>query len=532
MIVCGIQKLKRGLWIMQNRVIKVLFLVFLSMIIVFGFNTSQKVNAAENKDQVMLVYDSENTTDKGNKKIDALQRVLTSMNLKVRTLSQSKYKSGMLTKKYLGIISMVNWDQVGFVNKSFIKDRNNFSGIKLHIGNNISKDEVSSLGAKSSKLYQQQLTLKNKGSSQILPFSETITVLTDLPDGSQTIGVLNTQQPDLKTYGYGIINGKNGYLPYFDSTGLSYLTAVEMISKLFAKQGSFLPMLTITGVSPISDLKMLDKVSEFCYKNKIPFAISTTSVADNTGMKAFTRFTSELRNIENRGGIIFIKSPEVAGSGNNSSELRQVLTSYIVSLAKDKVYPVGISTDGFWNQDKILRKNFLMSADHWILLPNSNVTYLKQDNRSQIADMSYLGIKASSLKDVKKSAKTKFTTPTAILFPLPGSNVELASFKEEINKFVWFNPKKAGMTTAISTGTSTVSFKNGDYFVNGKKENIDTANSSSVFNKTIKKKAVLKNYFNVQGNVLMILFAVITIILIIFILLGRRIYWNGFNKRK
>ena len=518
---------------MQNKIVKALILI--SFIFVLEFNTSTDVKADSTDNKVMLVYDSKNTTAKSEIQIDALQRALTSMNLRVKTLSQFQYKSGMLTNKYIGVISMVNWRQVGLINKDFVTDRKNFSGIKLHIGSNISTDETSSMGAKSIDLYQQQFILKNKGSSQVLPFSETITVLDDLPDSAQNIGTLSTQQSNQKTYGYGVINGSNGYLPYFSSSGLGYLTAVEMISKLFGRQGSYQPMLTITGVTPVSDLRILDQVSQFCYKNSIPFAVSTTSVSTNTGMKSFARFTSVLRNVENRGGVIFIKSPEVGGARvDSANELRQDLTRYIVSLAKYQVYPVGISTQGYWNQDKVLRKNFLMSADHWILLPNSDVAYVEEDNNSQVVEQSFLGISASSLNSVKKNSETRFTTPTSVLMPLPHSNKEFVDFKEQINKldFSWFSTMEVSMSTAINAGTSTVSFKNGNYFVNGKQENIGTADSSSIFNETIKPKPLLSHFFNIQGSVLQGLFVIVAIVLVIFILMGRKIYWNRFNRRK
>lgn len=498
-------------------------------------NSPTIVSADANNERVMLVYDSENTADKDNIRIDALQRALTSMNLRVRTVNQADYKQGMLTDKYVGVISMLNWKQVSFTNMSFLADRNKFKGIKLHIGNNISSEETAAMGAKSVKLYQQQLILKNNKSSQMLPFSETITVLDSLPNGAQTIGTLSTQQSNQKSYGYGVISGRNGYLPYFSSNGLSYLTAIEMISKLFSRQGSYQPMLTITGITPVSDLRILDQVSQFCYKNGIPFAISTTSVSRNTGMKAFTRFASELRNVENRGGIIFIKSPEVGGAGVDSAdELRQDLTSYVVSLAKYQVYPVGISTQGYWNQDKVLRNSFLSGANHWLLLPNYDAVYLEQDNNSQVAKQSFLGMSASSLNSVKETSDTRFTTPTAVLISLPHSDKELADFKEQINKldFSWFDPMSNSMSTSITAGTSVVSFNDGNYFVNGKKEDIGTASSSEVFNEKVKNKPLLSNFFDIQGNVLTVLFIIVAIVLIIFIFLGRRIYWNRFNKRK
>ncbi len=495
---------------------------------------TNNVKAADSN-KVMLVYDSKNTTNKYDVKVDALQRSLTSMNLQVKTLSQSDYKSGMLDDKYSGIITMINWRQVGLTNKSFIQDRSKFSGVKLHIGDELTNEEAEQFEAKSTRLYQQQLILKNKGASQVLPFSETIDVLTDLPSGSKQIGTLSTQQKGAKSYGYGVIVGNNGFLPYYDSKGLSLLTADEMIAKLFYRAGSYQPLLTITDVTPVSDLKILDSLSKFCYKNSIPFAVSTTTVSSNTEMKAFNKFTAVLRNIENRGGVIFIKSPEIGGPGiNSANDLRQRLTSYVVSLAKGQVYPIGISSEGFWNQDRILRKNFLMDADHWILFPNKQIVYVDEDDDAQSVKKSFFAISASSLNSVKKTEETRFSIPTAVTIPLPHSTKELTDFKEQINKlnFAWFDPMEMTMSTSINTGTSTVSFKNGNYFVNGKQESIGTADSSSVFNETIKQKPLLSNYFNIQGNVLTILFVIVAIVLIIFILIGRKIYWNRFNKRK
>ncbi|APX73172.1 hypothetical protein M5C72_08800 [Companilactobacillus allii] len=517
-----------------NKLSKLVSLLCLPLLF-YVFSTQLVKAEAATSNKVMLVYDSKNTTDQYDVKVDALQRSLTSMNLQVKTLSQNDYKSGMLTKKYVGVITMINWKQVGLTNKTFIKDRSKFSGIKLHIGDELTSEEKTQLGAKSTRLYQQQLILKNKNTSQVLPFSETIDVLQDLPSGSQQIGTLSTQQENAKIYGYGVINGNYGFLPYFDSKGLSLITATEMIAKLFNRAGSYQPLLTITDVTPVSDLKILDQLSKFCYENSIPFAISTTTVSKNTEMKAFSKFTAVLRNIENRGGVIFIRSPEIGGPGVDSgNDLRQRLTSYVVSLAKGQVYPIGISSEGFWNQDKVLRQNFLIKADHWILLPNKQVVYVSEDDDAKAAKQSFFAISASSLNSVKKTEETRFSTPSAVTIPMPNSSKGLVDFEKQVNKlkFSWFDPMSTSMSTSITTGTSTVSFKDSNYFVNGKQEEIGTADSSKIFNETIKTKPVLSNYFNIQGNVLTILFIIVAIILIVFILIGRRIYWNRFNKRK
>jgi len=334
-----------------------LFLVIFGLGITYWLSPPTEVQAASNN-KVLLVYDSQNTVQNSTKNIDALQRSLTSMHLQVKTVEQSDYKAGELNQSFAGVITMVNWREVGLTNQNFLTYRNKFTGIKLHIGQNLDETEIKELGGKANKLYRQQFILKNKNNEQLLPFSNTVTVLNNLPAGAEQIGTLFTQQTDQKTYAFGVINGKYGYLPSFRPSGLSLMMELQLIGKLFHQIGSYRPMLTFTNVTPYSNLKTIDELSFYCYKNEIPFAISTTSVSQNTNLKAFDRFTTTLRNVDSRGGIIFLNAPEVSNADNSGTTLSQIFSTYLVTLSQHQVLPVVSVHQGIGIKIKFCEETF------------------------------------------------------------------------------------------------------------------------------------------------------------------------------
>lgn len=519
---------------MKNNKFAGSFLVVISLLLLFIVDPPQPVQAARTDNKVLLVYDSQNNLQKKAKNIDALQRVLTSMNLQVRTVEQADYKKGDLNSSYVGVITMINWRQVGLKNQAFITDRSKFSGIKLHIGNNLLKSEIEALGGSAQNLYRQQFILKNHANTQTLPFSETITVMQNLPESAKTFGTLSTQQADQKSYPFGVINGTNGYLPSFRSSGLSLMTEIELIGQLFNRVGKYQPLLTFTNVTPYSNLEYIDDLSLYCYKNEIPFAISTTSVSQNTDLKAFDRFTAVMRSVENRGGIIFLNAPEVSNADNSGQTLSNKFSDYLVTLAQHKVFPVGVSAPGYWNQDKILRNNFLDYGDHWLMLPDPEETaFVHQDNKADVATESFFTMPLSSLKEVKKTSTMAFAIPTALTISMPDSKTHMQMVKRELSRsqLTWYDPAN-NLTTRIATPSTLLEYKYGNYFANSQQE--DTQISSSLLNKEFddgSPKAAMSKYFRVQGNVFMVFFVIVTVVLLVFIYLGQRVYWNNFRRK-
>lgn len=515
---------------------KFLFILLIAITFLAFVISPQKVDAAVNDNRVLLVYDSQNDVKNDKVNISALQRSLTSMNLRVKTVEQEKYKKGMLNdQKYLGVITMINWRQVGLINQKFLKDRDDFSGIKLHIGENLTQTEIKQLGVQVQKIYQQQLILSDEKDQETLPFKESITIITKTGDSSQQIGTLSSQQQNQKKYPFGYINGKQGYLPFFSNDGLSLMVQTKMIAQLFNRSGQYRPLLTITNVSPYTNLATLDKLSLFLYKREIPFAISMTSVSENTEMKAFDRFTAVLRNVENRGGIIFLQTPTVSsGIDTQGQIINKNFFTYIVSLARKQVFPVGISSEGFWNQDRVLRKNSLDFADHWLLLPNGNkVTYINEDDDSEVAKKAFFGMSATSLNNVKKDNDTSFSVPTALTISMPYSQKQLEHVESEIEELdlSWYDPVGNNLNSELNTETTALQYKHGQYVVNGKIEDIHPVNSD--LDKQFsdgKPTSLFSNFFKVQGNILAVFFVIIMIILLIFIYIGQKVYWNRFRR--
>ncbi|KLD60757.1 hypothetical protein WP50_07685, partial [Lactiplantibacillus plantarum] len=73
--------------------------------------------------------------------------------------------------------------------------------------------------------------------------------------------------------------------------------------------------------------------------------------------KAYQRFAKVLRLIENRGGVIFLKTPVVGGvTASSGPGLSKLMDSYVIQLAQNQVYPVGISASAYWNQDRVYRQ--------------------------------------------------------------------------------------------------------------------------------------------------------------------------------
>lgn len=492
---------------------------------------------AENKasQQVLVVYDSKNNTAGNQKKVDALQRVLTSMNLAVRTVSQNEYRQGMLKASDLGVITLINWPQVGLTNQEFVADREQYQGIKLHIGDDLSKSEAAELAVTPKKMYQQQFILKSEQATQQLPFSETLTVLENVPQSAQTFGTITTQQANAKTYPYGLIHNRSAYLPFFDPSGLSFLTAVTVLTTLLNQQGSYAPLLTFTGVSPYSELQTLAQLGAYCNEQNIPFAISTVTVGSNTELAAYQTFTKTLAKLEDDGGIIFLKTPAVGGAGVESGpELNALMTDSLVSLAKNQVYPVGLSSQGYWNQDRVLRENALAQADHWLLLPNDDEVYVKQDNQATTAKASYFAMSASSINSVENTATTTFMIPTALTIKAPHTLNELRDVKNQIKrlKLRWFDPVASGLTTNIQSGTTTIGYQAGTFLLNGQPKELNLVDNPPLQKaKNTAPPVLLKGYFHIQGNILVGLFIVVFLVLVVFIFLGRKIYLSMFKRK-
>jgi len=491
--------------------------------------------------KVLLVYDSQNVVQNDQTKITAVQRILTSANVRVDTVAAANYRAGRL-KHYQGVVTLINWAQADLNSPAFIRDRRNFKGAKLHIGPNLTASEAAGLRGRRVSLYHQQLILQNKNGHlhQLLPFSEAMITLKQLPAKAKTIGYLKSQSVDHRLYPYGTLVGRQGYLPYFSTGGYSFLLAAKTMAQLFGHSGHYQPLLTITKVTPYSNMAVLDNLSRKLYQRGIPFAISTTTVGSNAHFEAFQQFSRILRLIENRDGVVFLKTPAVGGVTTKSGPgLATLMNNYLIQFAQNQVYPVGISTSAYWNQDAIYRQYALKKANHILWLPNpANPVYAKRDNHATTFRQSLYGLDAASLETVTQGSTlgklaVDFPIPTAVTFTMPNSTRSQKNLLRRIDRlnYRWFNPATQGTTTKIVSGTVSFGFQRGTYFLNGQATTITNTQPRPKKLAAVKMETNWMNrFFKTQGTVLLTFFIIVFGVFIGFIFLGRRIYLNMFKR--
>ncbi|MFC6261585.1 hypothetical protein [Levilactobacillus fujinensis] len=487
--------------------------------------------------RVLIVYDALNSKQQGQTKLDAVQRLLASAGVQTRTEQLTTYRAGQLTSRhYQGVVTLNNWPAGHLKNAAFIRDRDAFTGKQLHIGSGLDATEARQLRSKRVAVRHQQFLLKNRRDWQLLPFSENITLLKPTR-GAHNFGTLTRQRASLPDHPYGTVVGKHGYLPYLEPKGLSLLVAMQTIAALFGKQRTQAPLLTITGVTPYSNLKRVRQLARQLSAADIPFALSTTSVANNTSMRAFTRFTKTLRFVEQQQGVIFLQAPVVgAANAQSGNTLEQLMVAELNQLGQRQVIPVGISAPAYWNQDQILRRYGLQRARDVLLLPNpATPTFAKQDNLGGTVKTTWYGMTWHSLQTVRNGQTQQITPalPTAVTVQLPTSAKQEAALLQQLRRanVTWYAPQKQ-MRSRVVSASATFGYHKGTYYLNGSPVKV-RSEATGVPNYHFERKnfVALSRYFKIQGWILMTFFVITTIVLGIFLFLGRRIYRRMFMRK-
>jgi len=461
--------------------------IVLALMLIVSFvllRSPQSSHAASQTSQphVLLVYDSKNATSNRQDVVAGMQRLLTSAGADVDLKNLHDYKAGTLTNQhYRGVITLINWPQAGLTNRAFVRDRTNYRGIKLHVGTNLDADELKGLHSTAVTLYQQQLIgdLPTDQLKQLVPFTSQVTVLNHLPANAQTVGKLTTQDSQRTQYPYGVQVGANAFLPYFDGKGLSLLVAQKMVVQLFnPSQKAQHPLLLITGVTPFTKLKVLTSLARQLQQKDISFAVSAVSVAKNTDLKAFRRYMSALRTVEDSGGSVIMQVPAMGDPGRSGGPLLQsYMSSMLTNMAKESVIPIAISAPTYWNNDAILRRYALDSSGTIVQLKDPPVQpYAKRDNHAVSYRHTYMAVPFDSFSSnhygpALSSSNPSFAVPTAITFPMPTSARRLTGVMRDISRFNfdWANP--LAINNQIRIDTVSVGVRDGQLLLNNRPVN-------------------------------------------------------------
>ncbi|MYV16200.1 hypothetical protein [Furfurilactobacillus milii] len=522
--------------------------ILLLMLTIFSLLSSVSVTASASQvsraPRVLLAYDSENRANDDQTKIDAMQRLLTSLNLEVHTIRIDQYHAGDIKRLHFkAVITMVNWSQAKLTTSDFAHDRAAFKGLKLHIGPSMATDERQSLGLTLSPRYHQQYWLSDHTSSarQLLSFSESLAVTTQTPATVKTFGTLVPQSQNAKKVPYGVINGNSAYLPYLTANGLSFIVASRLIARFFGHTATYAPLLTITDVTPFTNMDLLHKLATDLENNGIPFAISTTSISVNTDLPAYKRFTSELQWVENHGGVVFLRTPVVYyPKASTQGQLKQLMQTQIWRLIDRQVFPVGLSAPNYWNQDLVYRPAALSYSNNVILMQNPSETKnADADNTAGVYKQAFYGLQEQSLETVHNGtnlAQTdlSFSSPTAVTMTMPDSQKDLTGLVKRVSaaKVSWLDPSAGKFSGTTTVANQRAHYRNGNYYLNGQLTVVPTYNPPKQTKPApVTPTGALNTFFSVDGVFLFFFMIVSLIVLLAFYIVGRQVYWRMFKKK-
>ncbi|EOH99172.1 hypothetical protein UAY_01949 [Enterococcus moraviensis ATCC BAA-383] len=514
----------------------------LCSVLLFFFVYPYSVASANEPPRILFVYDSLNIAEKKENDVDAIQRLLTSSGAIVQTVETDKYIGGMLSNTdYDGVITLINWPQKE-LSEHFVKDRQAFSGKKLHIGPKLTADEQSLFSGKWRELSHRQFTLKDEQHfySQTLGYQDEITVL----EGSAglSIGLLETQEIDYEEIPFGVLEKNNGFLPFFSQKGAVFLKSAELVNQWLGEHQSFSPILTIDGLNPMKDMSIASKFQQLLAKTNIPYIISTTSTNQNNTTAPFDIFTDILRSFESGTGIIFLEVPVVNNVNlNDNHALSQMLEQQISLFIEESIFPVGLSAYGYWNQDAQYQADGLELSKTVILRENPAIEkqyYRSRTKKSTIFKTAFFNIPFDYLEGVtwQRNGNTsdyEFPMPVTMSFSFPDSDKEIATVLKKIDQspLFFYQIGKSHFEFDLQTQTQHIELLNSRRYLNGKLVN----SLNNVTNKVIPEttfKGQFARLFNITNVVLIVVVVATMSVLAVLFFFGRRNYRSKYIQKK
>lgn len=531
----------------MNRNLKIGLLSLFAPVLVFLTIMSTTISAnAAGKPPILLVYDSKNIAEHAELQLDRCQRILTSMGLRVRTTQLSHYeKNELKTGGYQAVVTMKNWQQLKQHNSNFEHDRAAFKGVKLHIGPSLQADEKAGLRAQFKTITHQQLSLHQGRSSQLLSENQRLIVASKRPTEGLPVGWLSSQSRSEATYPYGLKVGKSGFLPAIGQDGLSQALAAQLMSELFNQPArKHKPLLTITGVTPYTDLKDLHQLISQLTSRGHPFALSINSEVHNSNLSAFHRYTRELRFTEKSGGLIFL-SPSIETGAHHLglSELRSAFQTELSSLGADHVYPIGLSASGYWNQSEKRQRAVLHDASHVLMTPNQPAQLGVQPveaepkiSESKQFKTGIVGVPLESFETVAHKEKLTFSTPTSLLVKMPANQAGIAALLRQLQatQINWFDPIADQLKTSLETGSALYGYRAGQYWLNGEPvESLDLDTNAATVKPTSgpEQMSWMNRVIQWQSHFLLWLFSAIGLLLVSLLAIGWRLYRGKFIRQ-
>lgn len=502
--------------------------------------------------KVLLVYDSlRQGTDKS-QEVHSIERLLSSFQYQVTSKGMDEYKQGEIKKeKYDAVITMINWPQMPLENKTFYKERDAFKGKKLHIGGNLTQNEMKNFSNQWDFLEQQNYKIiDNHGMyDEVIGLEKYVVAPINISKKEKIVSYMqaNMSPNHKKNYPYGLIEGKNAYLPFYHREGATFLSASELFAKWLGIHQQYDPYVAILDFTPLSNMEIAKQFVNKMEKLENEIIIGATSSAANTDLNTFKVYLSLLRQFSlNKQSVVYLNTPALNNVGDTNNQLMSIMQQEVSTFIENSIFPLGISAPAYWNFDSFYQNSALSFAQATLLYEfDKTPVYHTKTNTSLVYPVMFYDIKASQLENINwhingKYTDFRFPMPVTISYPFPND-------KEQLNKMYHnilndpFPPTSSYLytfKTGVSTQTQSIIGMDGRITLNG--EPIVNLNLGQLkerrekFEKNAKKMqqqasvTVEKNAMNRLNDILVIVIVVTLIILIIMLFIGRKLYRRMF----
>lgn len=531
-----------------------LFGMIIVLLMLSFFCNQSKVGAAIQYDapRTLFVYDSLNQADKAEEKVQLLTRLLTSLGQEVKLENMKEYRKGELQKgNYQAVITMENWPSMHFRNEDFEKDRQNFDGLRLHIGSNLTSNEKKTLGVNLQTAYQQEYTLfdKDKRYSEEIGFKKQIDLPIKLSQETKVYSYVKTQ--DGNQYPYAIQTGNDGYIPFFDDRGASLLATCEWLGEIYQSKCHYVPYISVLGYSPLSSPNLTPYIKKQFDKLENQIILVTRSTTQNTGLKAFKAYINTLKNYSKDGQIIlYLDVPAVNTIDRNNNDLKPMLEQEVSTMIENQLFPLGIGAPTYWNNDRYYQQNALSIGKSVLLYQqNENQLYHTSTSISRAYTTAICAINHSAFDNVDWNINGKYTDytfpmPVALSYDYPTSKKAARHIVSSVlnDAFPPNNDYMYQIDGGMTTTTQLISNKNGIITLNGipvthinfDSRELKDARSNIQANGSTKSASgsKAKGIMGRLDNILTIIIVATLIILTILLIIGRGLYHKMFVVQK
>lgn len=485
------------------------------------------------RDRLLLVYDSLDTEQKGDEMINLMQSLLTSLQVSVTTLSIDDYQAGQLTD-YTGLIEIINQPDLPIENQTFLTERDAYQKKRLHIGQKLPEPWRQVLGSPLKRLYGDSASLDSLTfqASENLSQTFTVDVLTE-DQHSKNYGSLNYDN-ELGRYPYGSLQNGVAYLPFWQTTGLPYLIGNRLVCEWLAINQVVrqYPLLVFDDFTPVSNFKIFKKLQKELQAAGLPFALSATGIWDNLETKAANNYLEILTEVSTQNSSLFLQTP-FAQSPNSTDPraLQRDMATSLTFFLENKVYPVGIATPAYWNQDADYQEQALGYSDTTILLPNRNRQSRLKTTTNQLYQTAYVGFDPDSFSniDLWGVSEKAFFSPTAIVIPFPETEERLERILQGLTKTSYLFENTLYTDHKVVTINHTMEVKNQQFYLDGQRKWIETAIPFEA--KAVAEPATsLTGFFATQNKILTVFITGTLIVLGIFLIISFVLYRRKYGR--